>query len=118
MLRKLVLVVVLVSAVTVAFLPSASATTQPSFIINIRVTMSDSAVTLSRTQAHRGWGVNFLIRNVGKKPHKFRIGGLQTPALVPGGRHKLEVNLELRGRVTYRDELNPGPRTRGFFKVI
>jgi hypothetical protein len=118
MLRKLVPGLVLVSAAAAAVLPAASATTAPSFIINVQVTMSDSAVKLSKTQAHRGWGVNFLIRNVGKKPHKFQIGGVQTPALVPGGRYKLEVNLELRGKVTYRDQLNQGPRTRGFFKVI
>jgi hypothetical protein len=118
MLRKLVLMVVLVSAATAAFMPAASATTQPSFIIDIRVTMSDSAVKLSRTQAYRGWGVNFIVRNVGKKPHKFQIGGLQTPALAPGGRFKLEVNLELRGKVVYRDQLNRGPRTRGVFRVV
>ena len=114
--RFVLLLVVL--AALVAALPMASATTAPSYLINVRVTLSDAGVKLSATQAYRGWGANFIVRNVGRKPHKFVIGGLATPTLGPGKKHTLRTDLVLRGRVSYSDPLNPGPRSRGFFKVI
>jgi hypothetical protein len=115
--RRILALAVAMVVVTVV-LQSASATTAPSYTINVRVSLSDTGVKLNTTQAYRGWGANFIVRNVGRKPHKFEIGGLATPALAPGKKHVIEADLVLRGRVAYRDPLNPGPRSRGFFKVI
>jgi hypothetical protein len=102
----------------VAFLPGASATTAPVLTLKVQVTVSDVGVKLSTTQSYRGWNANFIVRNVGKKPHKFVIGPLSTPVLKPGGRAVVKAELVLRGRVAYHDPLNPSPRSRGYFKVI
>jgi hypothetical protein len=119
MQRTLMLVPAALALATIAIcVPAASATTAPTLTVSIKVTMSETGVKLSQKTSYRGWEAKFVINNVGKKPHKFEIGGLTTPVLAPGKRHVLKVELALRGRVTYRDRLNPGPSSRGYFKVI
>ena len=117
MSRKLVALAAGVAGAA-AFLPGASATTAPVLTVKIQVAVGDVGVKLSHTQSYRGWNANFIVRNVGTKPHKFVIGPLSTPVLKPGGRAVVKAELVLRGRVAYRDALNPSPRARGYFKVI
>ena len=116
--RKLVLALVAGALGAAALLPGASATTAPVLTVKIQVQVSDVGLKLSDTQSYRGWAAHFIVRNVGKKVHKFQIGPLSTPVLKPGGRAVIRTELVLRGRVLYRDPLSSGPRSRGYFKVI
>ena len=98
--------------------PAATATTAPTLTVRIKVTMSETGVTLSQKSAYRGWNAWFVVSNVGKQRHQFEIGGLKTPVLAPGARRVLKIELALRGRVTYHDQLHASPRSRGYFRVI
>lgn len=118
MRSTLILVPALALATIALCVPAATATTAPTLTVSIKVTMSESGVMLSQKTAYRGWAAKFVVRNVGKKAHRFEIGGLTTPVLAPGTRRVLKVELALRGRVTYRDRLNPGPSSSGYFRVI
>jgi hypothetical protein len=118
MRSRLILVPALALATIAVCVPAASSTTAPTLTVSIKVTMSETGVALSQKSAHRGWEAHFVVRNIGKKSHRFEIGGLTTPLLAPGARRVLKVELALRGRVTYRDQLNPGPSSRGYFRVI
>jgi hypothetical protein len=115
-MKKLVPAIAL-AAVAASLGPSASATTQPSIIINVSVSVTDTGIRFSHTRARRGWGVYFNVVNRGKRPHRVDIGGLVTPVLQPGKRARVGANLEERGRYPYKVTLNPGPRHRGFFIV-
>jgi hypothetical protein len=118
MRSRLILVPALALATIAVCVPAASSTTAPTLTVKIKVAMSETGVTLSQKSSYRGWEAHFIVRNLGKKPHRFEIGGLTTPVLAPGARRVLKVELALRGRVTYQDKLNPGPSSRGYFKVI
>jgi hypothetical protein len=117
MRSTLILVPALVATIALC-VPAATATTAPTLTVSIKVAMSETGVSLSQKTAYRGWAAKFVVSNVGKKRHQFEIGGLTTPVLAPGARRVLKVELALRGRVTYRDSLNPGPSSRGYFRVI
>jgi len=103
---KLLLVLAVVAAAATAFVASASATTAPTLIMKVQVKFSDNSLTLTHVSAKRGWAADFIVRNTGKKPHQFYIGGLETKPIKPGGRAVLKVNFELRGVVSYKDALN------------
>jgi hypothetical protein len=115
-MKKLIPVIAL-AAMAASLGPSASATTQPSIIINVNVSVTDTAISFSQKRARRGWGVYFYVTNRGKKPHRVDIGGLVTPVIQPGKRARVGANLEERGRYPYRVTLNGSPRHRGFFIV-
>jgi len=106
MRTKLLLVLAVVAAAATAFVASASATTAPTLIMKVQVKFSDNSLTLTHVSAKRGWAADFIVRNTGKKPHQFYIGGLETKPIKPGGRAVLKVNFELRGVVSYKDALN------------
>jgi hypothetical protein len=116
MTRK-VIPLLAVAALAAALLPAASATTQPTITINIRISVTDTGITFSQYRARRGWGVHFLIRNTGKKPHRIDIGGIVSPIIQPGKRSRVSASLEERGRYPFRVTLNPGPKAKGWFIV-
>jgi Cupredoxin-like domain len=111
------LAVAAVAAVAASLLPSASATTAPTIIITVRVNVTDSAIRFSQLRVRRGWGVHFVVRNGGKRPHRVDIGGLVTPVIQPGKRGRVSASLEERGRYPFRVTLNGTPRQKGFFIV-
>jgi uncharacterized protein (DUF58 family) len=117
MTRKLLYA--LVAAVVAAVLASsATATTAPNVTVKIQVQVTDSAVKMSTYRARRGWGADFVVRNVGRKPHKLVIGGLPTRLLRPGARAIVRTILEERGRFPYAVTVNPGgPKHKGWFIV-
>src|SRR4051794_6800942 len=103
---KPIVVATAVVGAGIAVLPLGSATTAPGLTVKIRVVMSESGVTLSQVKSYRGWSAHFIVVNQGKKPHRFEIGGLETPVVQPGTKKVLKVELALRGKVTYKDLLN------------
>lgn len=118
---KKVLLLVAVAAVAAVAVPgpqTASGTTQPTILITVRVTVSDTATTFSRYRARRGWGVHFDVRNTGKVPHRIDIAGLVTPVLKPGQKARVSASLEERGRFPYKVTLNArGAKHAGWFTV-
>ena len=105
-------------------------TTKPTLYYEIRVKITDTDLVLTRRRYARDSGegeghirlqrgvlVTFIVKNFGKKPHAFYLGGLQTPTLNPGAQAKLKTWLRERGSISYRVTLNAGPKQRGFLFV-
>jgi len=102
-------------------------TTAPTVLVKIHVTVSDSKVTVVPKHAPRGSEAQFIVRNVGKKPHTFMFGGTKRGVqsglsrLVRPGEQKLQLLfLNYRGVLPYlsstpADRNKPG--MRGKFTV-
>lgn len=119
MRSKALLVGLAAIALMAAAVPAATATTQPAVQVIIKVTVSDSSISMSRYSARRGWGAHFVIRNVGKKPHSVDIGGLRSAAIAPGRRATIKASLETRGRYPFKVVLNgSGTKHAGVFRVV
>lgn len=98
--------------------PAVPATTQPSVQITVKVSLTDSTLTMSTYRARRGWGAHFVIRNLGHKPHTFDIGGLVSKVIAPGGKAVVSASLDVRGKFPYSVKLNSaGASHRGVFTV-
>jgi hypothetical protein len=85
-------------------------TTAPNVFVKIHVTLTDTKVILSPKHAPRGTDAQFLVRNIGTKPHTFTFGtlkrglGVQTgfSRLVKPGQHQvLLLYLNYRGVLPY-----------------
>jgi hypothetical protein len=131
-LRSLVLVAAAASLILV--IPAAHAvsrplahplTTEPDVYDIVDVTITDSKIVLSDRSSQRGNGVDFKVRNAGKKVHSFALvansaqlisldaAGLHTPLLKPGATSVLSVYMDTRGVFLYRslakkDRAKPG----------
>lgn len=128
-LRTLVLIAFTVAVS--AFVPTASSgvlrpfTTEPEEYATVDVKITDSRIILSEKEFERGNGIDFRVKNVGKKVHNFRLvavgqtiisldrQGLGTAMLKPGGTGVLQVYLDARGVYGYRstariDRAKPG----------
>lgn len=119
MRTRLLLALASVALLTAIVVPVGTATTEPAIQITIKVTLTDSSITMSRLTAKRGWGGHFVIRNLGKKPHSLDIGGLRTSAIPPGGKAVIKASFETRGAYPFRVILNSsGPKHSGTFRVV
>lgn len=119
MRTKLLLSLATLATLTAIVVPAGTATTEPAIQITIKVTLTDSAITMSRLTARRGWGGHFVIRNVGKKPHSVDIGGLRTAAIKPGRKAVIKASFETRGAYPFRVILNSsGSKHTGVFRVV
>ena len=118
----------------VAAVPSAQAaaapqTTAPPPVIDIKVTISDTAIVMSRTHAFRGDYARFILHNTGAKPHAFSFGqgkrgtGVQTGfsrLIKPNQVTILLLFLDYRGKVPFRGTLPADrvkARMRGTFSI-
>jgi hypothetical protein len=117
--RTLLGLVAVVAAIAVALVPQASATTAPAVQVTIRVTVSDSGITMSKKTAMRGWAAHFVVRNTGTKTYSVDIGGLLTGPIAPGGKKTVSASLEERGTYPYKVVVpRPTSRHRGIFRVV
>jgi hypothetical protein len=128
-LRSLVLGLVVCSAILVPAAHAQSRTTAPTLFVNIRVTITDTRIALSRHNAPRGTYARFIIRNTGTRPHAFTLGtarrgtGRQsgfTRTLQPRSQKILILFLDYRSRIPYfgslaADRAKPG--MRGTFTI-
>jgi hypothetical protein len=121
-----------VAAAVALLVPAAHGTTEPDEFTTIDVTITDSRIILSEKTADRGEGIDFRVRNIGKKPHSFALlaegkvigldrEGLDTPLLKPKQTSVLQVFMDLRGSFVYRslakaDRAKPG--MHGKFLVL
>jgi hypothetical protein len=119
MKTKLLVGLAAAAVLTAIVAPVGTATTEPAIQITIRVTLTDSSISMSRLTAKRGWGGHFVIRNVGKKSHSVDIGGLRTAAIKPGGKAVIKASFETRGKYPFKVILNSsGSKHTGIFRVI
>jgi hypothetical protein len=125
----------LAAASAVALVPAAQSsarpgTTAPPPVVNVKVTITDSRIGLSPKRAQRGAMARFILLNVGKKPHTFKLGherrgtGTQTGftrALKPNEQSILIYFLDYRGKLPYlgilpADRSKPG--MKGIFTIF
>ena len=119
----------------VALVPAAQSadqpdTTAPPQVANIKITITDTGISVSPKRAQRGSMGRFILVNVGKKPHTLVFGherrgtGVQTgfkKALKPSQQSVLILFLDFRGEIPYRSilpaDLNK-PRMKGIFRIV
>ena len=115
--RRAAAVLAAASALAAAVTGSALATTGPDpyAIVNVRVT--DQRITLSKASVHDVTYVDFLVRNAGKVPHNFRIGGQASKPVKAGQTVHLVVAFPLYGKYRYSCSLKCTSRMSGSFQV-
>jgi hypothetical protein len=100
----------LLSAVIASSAAARPQTTAPNIFVKIHVTLTDSKIILSPKRAPRGTDAQFIVRNIGKKPHAFTFGttkrglGFQTGfsrLVKPGQQQLLLLYLNYRGVLPY-----------------
>jgi hypothetical protein len=110
------LIVPLVLTAGLIFVPAnAAATTLPSLIVTVKVTLTPQAVSLSATRAARGNYVQFRVRNTTAKRHIFTLA---SRSIVVPARHDrlLVIYFDARGRYTYVSR-TPQKAIRGTFRI-
>ena len=104
-------------------------TTIPDVLTNVKVTITDTRITLSRHRVPRGTNARFIISNIGTMTHNFTLGtakpgqGLPTGfsrTLRPGTQQVILLFLNYRGVLPYfaglpADRSKPG--MKGEFRV-
>ena len=113
-----------VGVAAVALAPAAQSTTAPPEVINVKITMTDTAFRVMPKSAPRGDIVRFILVNHGKKAHTFALGhtkhgtGSQvgfTRTMKPSQQAVLILFLDYRGLLPYRGTM-PADRTRAAMK--
>jgi len=120
----------------VALVPAANGvaaprTTEPTDMLDIYVTITDSKITLSGDTGQRGQGANFWVHNVGKRVHNFVLRGtgpvaltslgLGTHLVKPKSTVDLQVFLDFRGQMTYKSPVRTDltkPGMKGTFAIL
>ena len=126
---RLLAVVIAVSAV--ALVPAAAGTagpartaaprtTEPVDWVDIRVTITDTRIRLSRTSVERGVVGRFIIRNIGARVHDFTFGDPTSPAghvtsgpLKRNGKKTLLAFLDYRGSFPYQSTVKADANRAG-----
>jgi hypothetical protein len=100
----------------VVAVPSGAATTMPSLILHVSVSLKPSAVTLSSTHVRRGNYVEFNVRNTTAKRRMFSVAG-RTIAIPARKNRLLVISFDVRGRYSYISRSTTGTPVRGTFIV-
>ena len=96
---------------------TATATTGPDPYAVVNVRLTDRQITLSKLSVHDVTYVDFLVRNVGKLPHDFRIGGLASKSVKSGQTVHLVVAFPAYGKYRYSCKLKCTIKMSGSFQV-
>ena len=98
-------------------------------MVEIKITMTDSAFQVSPKAAPRAAYGHFYLANRGTKPHAFTFGSIKprsgtqagfTKTLRPGTRAEVYLFLDYRGAVAYRGSLpadRAKTRMKGVFRI-
>jgi hypothetical protein len=117
------------AAVVVAQGSAMSRTTAPPVVIPIKVTISDTAISMSPKVGERGAVARFILVNHGTKPHTFRFGhtkygtGTQSGfvrTLKPHEQSILVLFLDYRGAIPWAGTMptdRGNPRMKGTFRI-
>ena len=101
-------------------------TTAPPPVVTIKVTITDSKIAMIPKRAQRGVMARFILVNLGKQPHTFKLGHERhgtatqtgfTKALKPSAQQILIYYLDYRGRLPYLSPL-PADRSKPGMKGI
>jgi len=115
-MRLLILVAPLILAAGILVLPpNGAATTAPSLIVAVKVTLTPQAVRFSAKRAPRGNYVQFNVRNTTAKRRTFSLAG-RTIAVPPRRGRFLVVFFDARGRYPYMSRASQAA-IRGVFRV-
>jgi len=101
MLRKVSPVLIVIAVVALGLAATAYARTQttgPEHVDNVKVTMRDSGISLSKATFLRGGNARFIAVNKGTKPYRFKIGVVSTKLLAPGKTGIVLAELDFRGK--------------------
>ena len=110
------LIVPLLLTAGMIFVPAnAAATTVPSLIVTVKVTLTPHAVSFSAKRATRGNYVQFRVRNTTAKRRTFSLASRSI--VVPARRDRfLVIYFDARGRYTYVSR-TPQKAIRGTFRI-
>jgi hypothetical protein len=125
----------LAAASAAAFVPAAQSSVQPQTtapppVVQVKITITDSAIRMSPKRAQRGSMAQFILVNRGTKPHTFKLGherrgtGTQTgftKALKPSQQSILLIFLDYRGALPYLGALpadRSKPAMKGTFTIF
>jgi len=127
-------IIAFVAAATAALVPAAAGvaqtrTTEPGEIIKVRVTLTDTKLSVSDLTVERGQQVDFWVRNIGRRPHDLTFEGqgaaalsnlgLSTGAIKPRKTVVLQLYMDYRGKFTLRSKMDPKkPGMRKTFTVV
>ena len=104
-----------VLAAAAALAASAGATTAPELVVPVSVSMTPTAVTLSKKQALRGNYVEFRVRNRTARRRTFTLAG--RTIVVPARKlRELAIMFDVRGTYRYVSR-GGGTAIRGTFRV-
>jgi hypothetical protein len=125
----------LIAASSVALVPAAQGTarprtTAPPPVVTIKITITDSRIAMVPKRAQRGAMARFILLNLGKQPHTFKLGHERrgtasqtgfTKPLKPGEQHVAIYYLDYRGKLPYfsaekADQNKPG--MKGIFTIF
>ncbi len=121
--RAVVALLVVAALAAPATSSSATATTAPDLTIDIKVTLTDSAITLSQTSVKRGQYGRFVVRNAGTRRHDFtfltprNVVVARTKVLRPGERGIVIIDLLYRGRYQVASVVDKKAIGRVVFRV-
>jgi hypothetical protein len=106
---------VLLALGAVALPAGAAATTEPSIVVGVDVSLAPHTVRVSPSAVRRGTYVRFNVRNTTSSRHVFRLAGRSIA--VPARRNRfLVLFFDYRGRYTYMSR-GSGTTVRGIFRV-
>lgn len=115
-------ILALAAVLVVALVPAATGlarthTTEPGEIIKVRVTMTDTRMTVSDTTVERGQQVDFWVRNLGRRTHDFTFQGvgaaalsnlgLSTGPIKPRKTVVLQLYMDYRGKFALVSKMDP-----------
>ncbi len=99
-----------------AIAASASATTQPSSTVAVRVALTTTHVKLSQTSIRRGYYVQFRVHNMTPARRTFSVAG-RTIAIPAKRSRYLVVDFLVRGHYLYSSRGPSSSAIRGLFRV-
>jgi uncharacterized cupredoxin-like copper-binding protein len=115
--RSAAAIVSTVAVLAGSFAGAALATTGPAPYAIVNVRLTDQRITLSKAGVHDVTYVDFIVRNVGKLSHNFRIGGLASKSARPGQTVHLVVAFPAYGKYRYSCSLKCARTMSGSFQV-
>jgi uncharacterized cupredoxin-like copper-binding protein len=118
---RIATIIAAVAAIAAPVALARPTTTEPGVLYKVRVTVTDTKITVGHSDYVRGAVIQYRIRNLGTKPHAFMIGdretikGERSPTIKPGGTGILLVVYQARGRYDFfsplrYDRAKPGMR--------
>jgi uncharacterized cupredoxin-like copper-binding protein len=121
---RIATIIAAVAAIATPVALARPATTEPGVLYKVRVTITDTKITVGHGDYVRGAVIQYRVRNLGTRPHAFMVGdketrkGERTPTIKPGGTGILLVVYQSRGRYDFFSPLRQDAKLRGGYIKI